>query len=165
MEDARNSLLAHYSSKSTNQTTMLLGLAVVFFAVVELYRVLELPIKWEGGVFLTFFLGGIVIIGVRAVGRLLYYGELATAILYVELAGKDETKLWMNTNVVPESFRSKVAPTYQARLCCSCAGYRDAYLKGNRVFALGYKVTHRNLLAVVCWTIALGVVVKLLFFG
>jgi len=37
-EEARNSLLDHFSSKSTNQTTILLTLALVIFGLTEIYH-------------------------------------------------------------------------------------------------------------------------------
>ena len=80
-EEARYALLDHFSSKSTNQATILFGLAVTFFTIVELYNALKLPFNWQGSAFLAIFLGLFAIVTGPQIGRLLYWGELATATL------------------------------------------------------------------------------------
>ena len=91
IEDARNALLSHYSSKSTNQTAVLLGLAIVFFADIQAYSALNMPPKWEQIVFLVPSVGLIIFVGMRAVGRLIVYGELATNVTHVKIADHDAT--------------------------------------------------------------------------
>ncbi|MGA3192885.1 MAG: hypothetical protein ABSD73_10310 [Candidatus Bathyarchaeia archaeon] len=81
--DARNSLLAHYSSKSTNETTILLGLAVAFFADVQTYNAFSFVPEWLRIVFLISSLGVIAYLVIRQTSRLVYWGELTTAILIV----------------------------------------------------------------------------------
>jgi len=88
IEDARNSLLAHYSSKSTNQTAILLGLAILFFADIQVALIM-FPSKWERIWFLVLSAGCIIFIGMRAVGRLIAYGELATNVVHVKIADRD----------------------------------------------------------------------------
>jgi hypothetical protein len=88
IEDARNSLLAHYSSKSTNQTAILLGLAIVFFTVIQVALIISS--KWERIWFLVLSAGFIIFIGTRAVGRLIAYGELATNVVHVKIADRDK---------------------------------------------------------------------------
>jgi hypothetical protein len=93
-EDARNALLAHYSAKSTAQTAVLVGLAVVFFASVQAYDVLR-KLKLSFGLdwaFWVFSIISIIFFGVRAIGRLVYFGELATAILSVEMLSPQEIR-------------------------------------------------------------------------
>jgi hypothetical protein len=96
IKDARNSLLAHYSSKSTNQTAVLLGLAVAFFADVQV--ALNISLKWAKIAFLVYSVTLIVLIGIRAIGRLIMYGELASGVTQTRLA---------TTNVTNDRLREK----------------------------------------------------------
>lgn len=139
VEDARNSLLAHYSSKSTNQTVIILGLAVVFFTVIQLSSTLNLQLRWLRIAFLTLSLGPIIFLVIRAIGRLLYWGDLAGAVILVDLADRDIIENMLNLEkpkvnleelkvtlekIKPQSSEAwlevmkklKVAPTYLSRL-------------------------------------------------
>jgi len=136
VEDARNSLLAHYSSKSTNQTVIILGLAVVFFTVIQLIsalnlHALNLQLRRLGIAFLTFSLELIMFLVIRAIGRLLYWGELASTVMLVSLADSDVIENLLNSekskvNLEKPKLPSpewdevmkklEVAPTYLSRL-------------------------------------------------
>jgi uncharacterized membrane protein len=85
VEDARNALLAHFSAKSTAQTAVLVGLAVTLFADFQAYSALRLPYAWQRITFLTFTLGAIIFFILHAIGRLMFYGELATQVTDADL--------------------------------------------------------------------------------
>jgi hypothetical protein len=125
-EDARNALLAHYSEKSTAQASVLVGLAVVFFASVQAYDVLRklgLPFGLDTA-FLVFSVISIIFIGVRAVGRLIYYGELAGGILSVEMQDYDDTKDMIKNDLArPRSVKYKA--TELERLASANQKYLD----------------------------------------
>jgi hypothetical protein len=130
VEDARNALLAHFSSKSTNQTVVILGLAVVFFAVIQSIGALNLQLRWLRIAFLTFSLGLVIFFVIRAIGRLLLWGELAGAVIRVNLADSDVIENLLNLEkpkvnleklkLSPEGLevfkKLDVAPTYLSRL-------------------------------------------------
>jgi hypothetical protein len=80
IEDAKRTLFEHWTSKSTNQTSMLLGYSVALFTLFQAYSVLPIPLKFQN-MWLT---GGFVIIfclAIRSIGRLVYWGGLATAMV------------------------------------------------------------------------------------
>lgn len=129
-EDARNALLAHYSEKSTAQASVLVGLAVVFFASVQAFdvlRKLDLPFGLDGA-FLWFSVISIIFIGVRAIGRLVYYGELAGGILSVEMQDYDDTKDMIKNDLTrPRSV--KYRPTELERLASANQKYLNDLMK------------------------------------
>ena len=116
--DARNSLLAHFSSKSTNQTAVLIGLAVVFFADIQAYSAFNLPLIWEKITFLTLTLGIIAFFVIRQLSRLICWAQQADAVIIVEMKSKDETKTWLEKNLIKPD-KVKLASTYLARLSLS----------------------------------------------
>jgi hypothetical protein len=143
-EDARNALLAHYSEKSTAQASVLVGLAVVFFASVQAYdvlRKLSLPFGLDTA-FLVFSTLSIIFFGVRAIGRLLYYGELAGGILTVEMLGYEETRRMMENDLKrPRSVKYK--PTELERLASANQKYLDDLMAmklslASRIYAVSH---------------------------
>lgn len=163
--DARYALLDHCSSKSTNQTTMLLGLAVAFLTIVELNNALSLPFKWQGSVVLGVFLGLLMMGVTRQIGRLLYWGEFATAVMYVRPANEQETEKYINDVAleVPATFKPRVTPpTNLARLNCNCNEFRNEHKKNSRSFRLIWNLTHGKGL-IVTYCIIFGAVGAALF--
>jgi hypothetical protein len=92
--DARNVLLAHFSSKSTNETTILIGLAVVFFADIQAYSAFNFPLIWQKITFLTLTLGIIAFFVIRQLSRLICWGQLADAVVIAAIKSKEETDTW-----------------------------------------------------------------------
>jgi hypothetical protein len=91
-QDARIALLAHFSSKSTNEAIILLSEAVAFFTFVGLLypsnfsnfsNRLDLMIRVD---LMIVALGIFACLASYALGKLIYYGEYATAILSVEMS-------------------------------------------------------------------------------
>jgi len=78
-QDARIALLAHYSSKSTNQTIIILTIALVFFTFLGVVPS-TFPYR---DYFLILAFGGSLWIVMRAIGRLLYWSEHGDAILSI----------------------------------------------------------------------------------
>lgn len=117
--DARNALLAHYSSKSTNQTAVLIGLAVVMFADFQAYSALDLPQIWQKITFLTFSLGIIAFLLIRQLSRLIIWGKMADAVLCVKMASTEETKTWLGKEKV-KPVRIDLDSTYLERLVVGC---------------------------------------------
>jgi len=89
VEDARNALLAHYSSKSSNEAQILLGLAVALFALIQAYSVFSFLPVFLRNASLTWGLGIIAYLIIRQTGRIVYWGELADAISLVGMIKKD----------------------------------------------------------------------------
>lgn len=84
-QQARNALLQHFSSKSSNQATIILTVGLLFFAFVQtLQFVGNLPVYirifYEIG--FPWFLS---LLAFHAVDRVSYFGELATAIILVKM--------------------------------------------------------------------------------
>lgn len=92
IEDARSALLAHYSSKSSNETAILLGLAVAFFATVQAYIEFKDFLLVGKATIFTVILGFMLFLTLRQVGRLVYWGELASAITVVDMLGENVTQ-------------------------------------------------------------------------
>jgi cytochrome c-type biogenesis protein CcmH/NrfF len=91
-QEARIALLQHFSSKSTNQATMILTLVLAFFTFVQTLQYIE---KWREWLVLSYeswALALLTFLGVRAVGRLIRWGELADRILKVEPGSEDKAE-------------------------------------------------------------------------
>jgi hypothetical protein len=116
--DARNVLLAHFSSKSTNETAILIGLAVVFFADIQIYSVFNLPLPWQRITFLTLSLGMLFFFVIRQLSRLISWGQVADAILIVKMKSSKETETWLGKRAVKPD-KTGLDFTYLARLNCS----------------------------------------------
>lgn len=179
VEDARNSLLAHYSSKSTNQTVIILGLAVVFFTVIQLIsalnlHALNLQLRWLGIPFLAFSLGLIIFLVTRAIGRLLYWGELASAVMLVKLAEWDVIENLLNSEKPKVDLEKlklpspewkevmkklEVAPTYLSRLSRPSSCYMLA--RENLIS----RIISNKWFPVVCSIVAIVVSIPLLIFA
>ena len=85
-QDARIALLEHYSSKSTNQTIIILTIALVFFTFLGV-----LPSDFPSrDYFLIIAFGGMLWLAVRAVGRLNYWSEHSDAILYIDALNESD---------------------------------------------------------------------------
>jgi hypothetical protein len=113
--DARNALLAHFSSKSTNETAILIGLAVVFFADIQIYSVFNLPLIWQKITFLTLSLGMLAFFVIRQLSRLISWGQVADAILIVKMQSSEETKTRLGKSAVKPD-KVGLDSTYLARL-------------------------------------------------
>jgi hypothetical protein len=117
-EDARNALLAHFSSKSTNQIAILLGLALLVFADFQAYGVFNLSLMWQKITFLTFSLGTIAFFFTRQLSRLICWGQMADAVLIVEMKSKKETETHLRESAIKPD-KVELDPTYLARLSFS----------------------------------------------
>jgi len=117
--DARNALLAHFSSKSTNETAILIGLAIAIFADFQAYSAFNLPLPWQKITFLTFSLGIIAFFVVRQLSRLICWGQMADAVLIVEMKSKEETARALEENRA-KPIEVKLAATYLGQLSRSC---------------------------------------------
>jgi hypothetical protein len=115
--DARNALLAHFSSKSTNETAILIGLAIAIFADFQAYSAFNLPLPWQNITFLTFSLGTLFFFVIRQLSRLISWGQQADAVIIAEMKSSEETKTWLERH--PKPIQVKLASTYLARLSFS----------------------------------------------
>lgn len=128
--EARNCLLTHFSSKSTNQTAILVGLAVAFFADIQAYDALHFPLNCERITFLTVSLGIIIFFVTYAIRRLIYWGQMASAVIRVEAKNEDDDfKKWMESQKLKSKPQLNVAPTYLARLVYPTWVYAEAGIK------------------------------------
>ena len=76
-QDARIALLQHYSSKSSNEVTNALTIALIFFAFVAALEALtKIPADWAVFIFAIVFIP-LAALMVHTVLRLLYWGTLA----------------------------------------------------------------------------------------
>jgi phosphotransferase system glucose/maltose/N-acetylglucosamine-specific IIC component len=100
-QEARIALLNHYSSKSSNQVTNCLTIALIFFAFVTAIEPLRTlfgdgNISWLFGlsdkvlcdIFIAFILSALMTVGVHTLLRLFYWGELASLILTCKMASQ-----------------------------------------------------------------------------
>jgi hypothetical protein len=142
LEEARNSLLQHYSSKSTNQTVILLGLAVAFFTAIQAYSALDFLLRWEKIAFLVSVLAIIIFLLIRQVSRLIYWGELATASVIVEILDRNAVKPYIDQSrknnpantMYPDSV--DYAPTYLHRLSIAASKYLERQIQQSKAAPL-----------------------------
>lgn len=89
-QDARNVLLRHYSSKSTNQTAIILTLGIIFFSFVQALPYTEVLPNFLVNPFVALFLAALSFLAIRALSRLFLWGKMAGTILYVRMLTKKE---------------------------------------------------------------------------
>lgn len=87
-QDARIALLQHYSSKASNEAIIIVTMAIAFFGFVQSLSYVKNPICLTV-IYETFFLGIIVNVTFRSIGRLLRYGYLADSVLTVVISRQD----------------------------------------------------------------------------
>jgi hypothetical protein len=85
LENARNALLQHYSSKSSNESQIILGLSVAFFAVITTYSIYINKLDFQPlfiiNVFFIIVLAIIIVFVIYAIARLIYWGKMASALM------------------------------------------------------------------------------------
>jgi hypothetical protein len=101
-QEARIALLSHYSSKSNNQVTNILTIALSFFALVTAIEPLRtffgevsipnFPSAILCDIFIALIVSGLIAFGLHSFVRLRFYGELATFVLFCEMASTERTE-------------------------------------------------------------------------
>lgn len=117
VQKARIALLNHYSSKSTNQATIILTLVIALFAFIEASQFITfhsnlLRILWDSSLptIWLFFI-------IRAVGRLIWWGELASNVMAVEMINETcANKIIEDRNKEVPKEKVRFKPTYLMRL-------------------------------------------------
>jgi len=89
-QDTRNILLRHYSSKSTNQTAIILTLAIIFFSFVQALPYLEVLPNWVVNLIVVLTLTLLSFLTIRALSRLFVWGKIAGTVLYVRMLNFEE---------------------------------------------------------------------------
>lgn len=121
----RNSLLQHFSSKSTNQTALLLGFAI---ALVSFSQTTQYVGRWPSllrNLYYLLFPTAFSYLFIRSLGRLFVWGRLADAILKVRMLEEEEI---MKRHAYE---KSTIVPTYYVRLYDAC---HDKLKSMNRIF-------------------------------
>jgi hypothetical protein len=77
VEEVRGTLLQHFSSKSTLQATILLSLAITFFAFIQTIPLFEKLNPSLLCLFYSLVLTTFTFLTIRAFGRLIYWGAMA----------------------------------------------------------------------------------------
>ena len=139
MQEARIALLQHFSSKSSHQAIIILTLVLALFSFVQaMLPSLHSPIALsEVDVFFMLIVWGAVSLAIRAIGRLLWYGQLADAVLTVESASKKEVSDVVKKDQVPRAAiaadknhsKIELEPTYLKRLEWSCGLHAKRHLR------------------------------------
>lgn len=106
-QEARLALLAHYSSKSTNQTILLLTLALAGVT----YAQLIMNISEIRDYLLILGLGFTVYFIIRQMGRLMYWSAHAEGIMLVKLSELKDA----NTHIEAQSKRLKLPEKVQVK--------------------------------------------------
>jgi len=91
-QDARNVLLRHYSSKSTNQTAIILTLGIIFFSFIQALRYVEAFPNWAASLIVVLILPTLMFLTIRALSRLFVWGKIAGTVLYVRMLNFEELK-------------------------------------------------------------------------
>lgn len=123
MQKARIALLNHYSSKSTNQATIILTLVIALFAFIEASRFIALPLNIFRILYYSFFLTIWLFFTVRAIRKLIWWGEMAGYIGSVEMINVERAEKEVGEE--KKNFgNATFLPTYLMRLDKAC---QDAF--------------------------------------
>ena len=134
VEEARKTLLQHFSSKSTLQATILLSLAIAFFTFVQ---TIQLFGKWENlyqCLFYSIVLTAFTFITIRAFGRLIYWGTMAGLVDRIRIKSEEKLK-----RELKKKKEKDFDPTHLYRVECSC----NDYLKKSRVHVIFHELTNK----------------------
>jgi hypothetical protein len=82
-QEARIALLQHFSSKSSNQATIIFTIALIFFAFVQTLQYVKGWSYWESTLYESLSLALIAFLVIRAIGRIHYWSKLAGSVLAV----------------------------------------------------------------------------------
>lgn len=144
--EARNQLLQHFSAKSSNQAIIILSFTLAFFAWVQTFQFVEntqnllLRIIWY-----VLPLSILFHFTTRALGRLILYGELASAVIRVKMfdINKYRQGVLSTEKVAPKiAMYTDLAATYHIRLWHACDSYMDSHLKATKMLRLVFALTH-----------------------
>jgi hypothetical protein len=160
-QDARIALLDHFSSKSTNEAIILLTEAFAFFTFVGLFYT-----SIYGAYFVVVASGLFVCSASYAFGRLICWGEHATAILCAKILNEDEVQKRIEKNKDKlglskpikndgEEFILDLLPTNLQSLSLACGIYLGAKYRKSRLVRLSYFLQSRKwMLSVFTFTVA-----------
>ena len=109
VQDARNILLRHYSSKSTNQTVILLTLAIIFFSFVQAFQYVKILPKFLENLLIVSILTALSFLTIRALSRLFLWAKMAGTIRYVRMLNKKGTREAFGT-AYARAFNSDASP-------------------------------------------------------
>jgi len=146
--EARNTLLQHFSSKSTNQTTLLLSYVIAVFTFLQASPILMDALGWIYKVISAFVVWVFACAIIRSIGRLVDWGKHADAVLLVKMLDTSKSeKIMKEENPIISKIAKEVGltSTHQIRLYWACSDYLTADLKARSrrdVFRLVYTLTH-----------------------
>lgn len=120
VQEARNALFQHYSSKSTNQTGILIALSVALFSFSQTIRHIEVWSSLLRNLYYLAFLTAFSFLIIRSLGRLFCWGKMAELIISAKMVSEEDAK----ENLLHEKGleESEAIPTYHMRLGMQCGG-------------------------------------------
>jgi hypothetical protein len=136
-QNARIALLAHFSSKSTNEAVILLTETFAFFTFLGFLYSIDF-FNFPRDYLVIVALGIFISLASYALGKLIYWGEYANAILRVEMSEMNQTQDQLNKVrdrlLLPEQITLPdgdklslyLQPTYLQRFMVACAAYHRA---------------------------------------
>lgn len=168
-QDARIALLDHFSSKSTNEAIILLTEAFMFFTFVGLFYT-----SIYGAYFVVVASGFFVCFASYAFGRLICWGEHATAILYVKILNEDEVQKRIEKNKDKlglskpikndgEEFILDLLPTHLQSLSLACGIYLEARYRKSRLVRLSYFLQSRKWMLLVSAFTVVALIIRYYF--
>lgn len=168
-QDARIALLGHFSSKSTNEAVILLTEAFAFFTFLGLILSTDFFYKY----YLVIVASGFfAYFASYAFGRLIFWGEHATAISCVEMAKIDEVRKALEKNraelglpkEVEFDNRTKYSlnllPTLLQRLSLACEAYFLVKKQKSRLVKLSYFLRSRKWVLLVFASTAVALIIR-----
>lgn len=167
MEDeSRYSLLQHFSSKSSHQTNVILTIALVSVGVLQALPYIE---AWPIIPKLLFHVSCpfvLVLLGIRATGKLLMWGKYASAVLHVkpleecEYTEKGVLKQLPEKHLVAKIAEEvPLAKTYLIRLYHACNRYVEADMRNRHrhdIFRLASIITSAHSPLLISLSVMLG---------
>jgi hypothetical protein len=138
-QEARIALLQHFSSKSSNQVTSALTIALIFFAfataiepVKSLFGNWSIPFLWSFSskilceVFFAIILSALVALAFRTFTRLLFWGELSGLILDCEAASEKRIlEVWSDVKREQKNMKENIEEKMKV------LGYSGNHLPGS----------------------------------
>jgi len=131
IEESRRALLQHFSSKSTLQATILLSLAIAFFAFIQTIPLVKN--EWFHSLFYSLALTAFIFLTIHAFGRLIHWGQMAGLVERIKIMPKKNLK-----TVLEKQDGEEFVPTRLYGLESAC----NKYLGKSRVHHTFHKLTN-----------------------
>jgi len=123
VQEARNALLKHYSAKSSNQTVILVTIAIALFSFSQTVQYVNAWPSPLTNLYYLVFLTLISFLTIRSLGRLFYWGQYAGLIFDVRMVSEKEVEKSRASSQPWHDMwkKQEITATYHNRLSIQCS--------------------------------------------